>query len=698
MSLKDLQLLYEYRSDTTNIVDSFYIPCLCQSKEYWRAVGFFTSRGLAVGARGLAAFMKRDGHMRLVASPWLEPEDIEAFAKGYEAKEQVVERALLRQIGEQLVSEPSSMTRHRLQCLAWLIADERLEIKIALPSLSLLKNEFGIYHEKIGVFTDAEGNSVAFTGSPNETVGGLVTNFESIDVFKSWEDSQGRVERKRSNYERLWNGLTSGLTVVDFPIAVKRSLLRFRPATRPDMDIESETGGYGYPPVAPQSEVIDVPTQLKLRDYQVKAMEAWRHHDGRGILSMATGSGKTITALASAVGLLKDIGSVFIVVACPFQHLVDQWADEARAFGFRPILAYQSRHSWLDTLNGRIVDYNLGNRDNVLVIASHATFIGQPMQETLLRLRRPALVVADEVHHLGAEKGRTSLPQVFGYRLGLSATPERWFDEEGTTALREYFGDTVYEFTLQDAISEGCLSRYYYYPYLVELTSEELQEYEDLTRKIAQMFQAGAEPEDVPGLGPLLRRRSRILNIASNKLCVLRELLEREPDLHHALFYCAYGQIDEVTSMLGTELGYRVHNFTMDESAEERKLLLHNFASGEIEALVAIRCLDEGVDVPSTRTAFMLASSSNPREFIQRRGRILRRSPGKESAAIHDMIATPSRSYLRDPGNQQTLNVERGILRKELTRFSEFADCSENRFQANEVIWDLAKTYDLLDF
>lgn len=698
MSLRDLQLLYEYRSDRTNIVGSFYIPCLSQSKEYLRAVGFFTSRGLALGGRGLASFMKQDGYMRLVASPWLEPEDVEAFAKGYEARDDILERALLRQLGEELMNEPASMTRHRLQCIAWLIADERLEIRIALPSLSLLRNGSGIYHEKIGVFTDAAGDSVAFTGSPNETVGGLVSNFESIDVFKSWEDTHGRVERKRSNFERLWNGLTAGLTVMEFPTAVKRRLLCFRAATRPEADIESEAGGYAYAPVSPPAEVVDVPRQLRLRPYQVKAVKEWRDHSGRGILSMATGSGKTITALASAVGLLKEIGSIFVVVTCPFQHLVDQWADEARAFGFRPILAYQSRHAWLDTLNGRIVDYNLGNRDHVLVIASHATFIGEPMQNSLLRLKKPALIVADEVHHLGAKKGRTRLPQVFSYRLGLSATPDRWFDEEGTTVLTEYFGQTVYEFPLKDAIEDGCLSRYYYYPCLVELTSEELQEYEDLTRRIALMFKDGAEPGEVAMLDSLLRKRSRILNTASNKLCALRHLVEREPELHHALFYCVYGQIDEVTSMLGNELGYRVHNFTMDESAEERKMLLQSFASGEIQALIAMRCLDEGVDVPSTQTAYMLASSSNPREFIQRRGRVLRRSPGKESAAIHDMIATPSRSYYWNPMNQQTLNIERRILRKELTRFKEFAECSENRFQATEVIWDLAKTYNLLDF
>ena len=231
MSLKDLRLAYEYRSDSTNIVDSFYIPCFSESVEYWRAVGFFTSQGLALAAKGLAAFMAGAGRMHLVASPWLEPDDIEAFEKGYEARDDILERAILRQFGQELLDGAPAVIRHRLGCLAWLIADERLDIKVACPTHNLLGSGPGIYHEKIGIFFDAEENLVAFTGSPNETIGGLVSNFESLDVYVSWDDPHGRVERKRANFERLWTNLTSGLTVIDFPAAAKRRLLHFRPSS-----------------------------------------------------------------------------------------------------------------------------------------------------------------------------------------------------------------------------------------------------------------------------------------------------------------------------------------------------------------------------------------------------------------------------------------------------------------------------------
>ena len=699
MSLKGLQLAYEYRSDSTNIVDNFYIPCLSESVEYWRAVGFFTSQGLALAAKGLAPFIAGGGRMRLVASPWLEPEDIEAFQRGYEARDDILERAILRQFEQELLEGASALVHHRLACLAWLIAEERLDIKVACPSQHLLHGP-GIYHEKVGIFLDEEGYIVAFTGSPNETVGGLVSNFESLDVYVSWDDPHGRISRKKANFERLWRNTTAGLTVLDFPVAAKRKLLRFRPLVRPTGDPESDIDRrtLSFHRVLRQARKIDIPSDIKLRHYQEEACEAWISHEGRGLLTMATGSGKTIIALASAVRLLKEEGKLFVVVACPFQHLVDQWANEAKRFGFRPILAYQSRQTWQNSLHTRLIDYNLGNRENVFVVTSHSTFIGEAMQDSLSRLKGPSLLVADEVHHLGAAEGRRNLPDMFIYRMGLSATPKRWFDEQGTIALEEYFGPTVFEFPLKDAIREGCLSEYYYYPLLVELTDDEFEEYKELTKKIAQLFDSGGVPGEDPILDSLLRKRSSILNRASNKISALADLVSKEPDLHHALFYCVPEQIDEVIQLLGKEFGIRVHPFTVEESAEERRQLLESFASGELQALAAIRCLDEGVDVPSTQVAYLLASSSNPREFIQRRGRILRKAPGKQYAVIHDMITVPSLSYSKKLLSREAFNAERRILKRELARFREFAEASKNHFQATEVIWNLAKASSLLDF
>lgn len=697
--LRDVGLAHEYRTDSSNLIEEFYAPCLAESVEYWRAVGYFTSHGLALAAKGLARFLGNEGTMHIVASPLLDPDDIAAFTRGYESRERILEGALERQLDDQSIESLSDISRHRLECIAWLIGEGRLDIKLAIPSRDLLQEGQAIYHEKIGVFIDQSGDAVAFTGSPNETAGGLITNFESLDVYASWDDPHGRVARKVDNFHRLWRNHTPRLTVLDFPEAAKRQLLRLRPAYRPRDDFEAKLNSVlNVTTGASRLVPADIPSDIELRPYQMDACEAWEQSGGHGILAMATGSGKTITSLVAAVQLLKVQGRLFVIVACPFQHLVDQWAEDAERFGFKPIKAYESRQMWESTVNSHILDYNLGNRPQVMVISTHATLAGDVMQASLSRLTGPALLIADEVHHLGAEIGRRSLPERVNFRMGLSATPDRWFDDEGTNALHDYFGNTVFEFTLGDAIAEGYLSDYLYYPHLVELTDEELEKYDQLTRRIAMMFDSSGTTEKESLLESLLRQRADILNRAENKLGTLADLVESEEDIHHALFYCVPGQKDEVLSLLGNRFGLRIHQFTFEESTKERGQLLEDFAQGRLQGLVAIRCLDEGVDVPSTQVAYILASTSNPREFIQRRGRILRKSPGKERAVIHDLIAVPHRGTSLRPDGSEAFNFERRILKRELARFREFADASLNRFQANEIIWEHAKAYNLLDF
>ena len=233
---------------------------------------------------------------------------------------------------------------------------------------------------------------------------------------------------------------------------------------------------------------------------------------------------------------------------------------------------------------------------------------------------------------------------------------------------------------------------------MVELTDAELEEYEQLTRRIARLFDSDGGTREDSLLEFLLRQRADVLNRAENKLGTLAELVGSEENINHALFYCVPGQKDQVLSLLGNRLGLRVSQFTVEESTEERGRLLADFDRGRLQGLVAIRCLDEGVDVPSTQVAYILASTSNPREFIQRRGRILRKAPGKEHAVLHDLIAVPSLANGSRPPSPEAFDFERRILKRELARFREFADASLNRFQATEVIWDHAKAYNLLDY
>lgn len=680
MSLREISLKYEYRSDGADLVKDFYTPCLRNATRYYRAVAYFTSNGLALNVKGLSTFIRHGGQMNLVTGPKLMSDDIEAIRRGYDAKKQNIDSSLDCDFGQ--------VSHDRLMLLTWLIAHGHLDIKIACPSDSSTTYPHGIYHEKTGVFLDGNNNAIAFSGSSNETVGGLLNNFESIDVHWSWDDIQERVQQKIDNFTKLWNNNTEKLEVIDFLNAVEEGLLIHQTV------YETEQVETPDKPEIIEQTVPYLPKDIVLRKYQSEAIEAWFETECRGLWEMATGTGKTITALSALAKLREKQKHLFVVVACPYQHLVDQWYEEAVRFGFKPILAYKNSATWVNRLNTALVRYNYGVRDVVCTITTQTTFIAETMQKLLSKLKRGAVLVADEVHHLGAERSRKRLTDVFNYRLGLSATPNRWFDESGTTALKTYFGDTVYEFSLDQAIKNGYLCPYYYQPHLVELTDEEFEAYEHLTERISKLYHQVESGETSEVLERLLIKRATLLNRAENKLTKLVELLtDKVGSLHHTLFYCAPGRITPVLELL-TTLGLRVAKFTAEESAAERQELLKMFASGHLQALVAMRCLDEGVDVPSTRTAYILASSSNPKEFIQRRGRILRQSTGKEHAEIHDLIAVPPIDYRQYATS--TFRTERKIIARELERFNEFAGMALNKFEARDKIWELAKDYNLL--
>ncbi len=449
----------------------------------------------------------------------------------------------------------------------------------------------------------------------------------------------------------------------------------------------------------------EIPPFIKLRDYQKEAITTWFKARGRGILEMATGTGKTITALATCATLLKHVENLAVVIICPYQHLVTQWEQECRHFKMKPILAFQSRKAWEEPLNAKITSYNIGAISSVCLITTNSTFSSPSMQAALHKIKGNILLIADEVHHLGASNLRQCLPDNIEYRLGLSATPDRWFDESGSAALNNYFEKgVIYRFGLSEAIGTY-LTEYYYYPHFVTLTDEENEEYLDLSKKIARafIFNEDYELTSNNALNLLLIKRARLLSSAANKLVVLRDLMKNSTDSKYNLFYCGDAQIggerqiDLVISILGKELGMRVHPFTAQENQKQRKQLLNQFENGVLQGLVAIRCLDEGVDVPATQTAYILASSTNPREFVQRRGRVLRKHPNKKYSYIHDFIVIPRNPQEIDQLDTVTFNIERKMMTRELRRFREFAELAINGPQASLKVLEFAEMYNLLD-
>lgn len=436
------------------------------------------------------------------------------------------------------------------------------------------------------------------------------------------------------------------------------------------------------------------PRWVEAREYQDEAIESWLAADGQGILHMATGTGKTITALLAASRVANSISGPFVlVVAVPYQHLVDQWIEEIEEFGVDPVAAYKSRRNWQPKLERELLEVSSGARELSVVVTTHRTLASEPARTTISRATAQSMLIADEVHHMGAPQTQNALMDDTRLRLGLSATPERWYDDDGTAALREYFGETVFDYGLEAAIAAGELCEYYYIPHIVELQDDEMEEYRRLTAKISRLMGQvdGDDPniiEDNQALKMALFKRARLIGTAREKLNVLVDLLERDSSPTHSLVYCSDGStgvdgegkrhVDATTARLRSDFRLNVERFTAREDDQERERLLTKFAQGEIEVLTSIRCLDEGVDVPETETAYILASTSNPRQYVQRRGRILRQHDTKDYAVIHDFVTVPDTSHHPAQLTDEEYSLEQSLIQKELERVSTFADAARN--------------------
>ncbi|HYN78030.1 MAG TPA: DEAD/DEAH box helicase family protein, partial [Lamprocystis sp. (in: g-proteobacteria)] len=608
-NLTDLPLQLTYRTGRDDLVRGVFVPCLEAAVLYRRAAGYFTSAGLALAARGVASLALRRGRMRLVVSPHLEPDDCAALERAQDNP-----AAVLRTIAARRLAEiEDALVKDRLNALAWLAAAGLLEIKLALRVTAQGGYARGLFHAKTGVFSDDSGHHVGFSGSANETAGGLVENFEHLDVFRSWQDPEGRVQAAIDDFESLWTGQVPGLRIIDFSQASRSLLERYRNPDQPPPGIDPnqvrEPSGATFAP----------PAGLELRPYQKDAIRAWSKAGGRGVFAMATGSGKTVTALVLASKVAERNQPLMLIVVCPFINLCRQWIREIAAFGIDAIPCFEGRQRWQAQLEEGYQRLTAGLDQVQAIVTTNATFQSDAFQ-TRLRPRVAAgnvhhLLIADEVHNLGAENARNALPDGVALRLGLSATPDRHFDPVGTAAVLDYFGPIVYQYTLSQAIADGRLCRYRYHPILVDLTDAEADEYLEITTRLARFYHGDTGNDELNQAAlHLLMRRARLIGAAVNKLKALDQVIAGLPEPPtKAIFYCGDGrttdaisqdeikQIKAVARLLGETHGLRVRNFTFRETPQEREEILRDLGSGFLDGVVAIRCLDEGIDLPELR-------------------------------------------------------------------------------------------------
>lgn len=698
MTFKDLDIKPDYRSFHDDIVNEFYIPVLKKAVKYDRAVGFFSSTALLEIADGIDQLIINNGKIRILTSPKLSEEDIDAIEKGYDIRKGVLERSLLRN----LINPTNSKDQERLNLIANLIADDILDIKAVLINN---KNNVGMYHEKLGIVTDSEDNKIVFTGSMNETITGLKINYESLDVFCSWKGDTDRIDLKERYFEQMWDNEDENIVAIDIP-SVKEKIIQKYKKSKIDYRLEKK------------EDVIWIkkPAYLdSLYDYQKEAIENWEKNKFRGIFDMATGTGKTLTALGGLSVLANRLqNKLGIVVICPYQHLVEQWVEDIKACGVDPIICYSS-YNWKNDLKKEIRNFNYGIRKNIFIITTNMTFSTDYFQENISTVNKDLCLVVDEAHNIGTENQRRYMNDNYKYRLALSATLERHHDEEGTEKLFEYFGDKCIEYSLERAINEDKLTRYYYYPIPVSLTENEAEEYENLTRQIGKYLNYNDKKnEKNTSLEMLLIKRSRIIAGAYNKIGALKEIIsEKYINDTHMLVYCGSAnvkdfnyiegkpedeeirQIDAVIHELGNNLNMRVRKFTSEEDSNEREQIKKSFAEGNIlQALIAIRCLDEGVNIPSIKTAFILASSTNPKEYIQRRGRVLRKYKNKDFAYIYDFVVLP-RSIDENIDVYDIKDWEKSLIQREFDRINEFSSIAENGYESDKLKKILKEKYGL---
>jgi hypothetical protein len=461
-NLTDLPLQLTYRTGRDDLVRGFFVPCLEAAVLYRRAAGGLisvgTSAGLALAARGVASLALRRGRMRLIVSPHLEPDDCAALERARDTP-----AAVLRTIAARSLAEiEDALIKDRLNALAWLAAAGLLEIKLALRVTPQGSYARGLCHfqprAKTGVFSDDRGHHVSFSGSANETAGGLVENFEHLDVFRSWQDPEGRVQAAIDDFESLWTGQVPGLSIIDFSQASCVLLERYRNPDQPPPGIDPNQVREPGP-----GATLTPPAGLELRPYQKDAIRAWSKAGGRGVFAMATGSGKTVTALVLASKVAERNRPLVVIIVCPFINLCRQWIREIAAFGLDAIACFEGRHRWQAQLEEGYQRLTAGLDQVQAIVATNASFQSDAFQ-TRLRPRVAVgnvhhLLIADEVHNLGAENARAALPDGIALRLGLSATPERHFDPVGTAAVLDYFAPIVYQYTLPQAIADGRFSQ-----------------------------------------------------------------------------------------------------------------------------------------------------------------------------------------------------------------------------------------------
>jgi len=366
--LSSLRFAPSYSSDVDDLAKELYLPAMSSSVAYDRISGFFSSAVLVVAWPALRQFVEgNSGRIRVLCSPRLAAEDAEGIVFGYRARDEAQLAETLRHELESMLAEPH--LRRPAHLLSALIASNVIDVRLATVTQSAGATNLRMFHDKVGIFTDAARNRVGFRGTFNETYLGLARdgNVESVDVWTSWEGGKdaSRLDEAVARFETLWEGRSPGVEVVRLPDA---TLAQLKELAR-QVDLRSLLADFEVHRTPSLAEDEDWSLGRRtLRPHQRRAVEAWRRNSRRGLLAHATGSGKTVTALFCIREALQR--GLRPIVVVPSKLLLEQWDDEVRSvLGIRTVLCGGGHNRWRDGL----VRAALGDDQDRVVIAVAAS-------------------------------------------------------------------------------------------------------------------------------------------------------------------------------------------------------------------------------------------------------------------------------------------------------------------------------------
>lgn len=696
--------------------ERFYDDGLKNSTEFDLKLGYFSSAAISVLAEGFATFISRGGYMRLIINHIVSKKDKEAITNGVLGN--VIDCSDLSNF-QYLKTTFNEYQEQFFRCLAYMISQKRIDIRIIKP-----RGQKGIAHTKSGQFRD--GDSItAFTGSANFTISGLFNNIEEIKIDRS--DSvdrmvQKRIEKQRKDFDAIMSGEKKGIDYLSPKDLVEAISTNYGDSDIEELlDVEKKLRE-----VKKQHDIVatsaheDIAPSIpkfpydKPREYQQLAFENWKNNNQQGLFAMATGTGKTITSLNCLLEIYNRNGYYKAIILVPTITLVNQWEKECWKFNFGNIIKVYSKNTeWrskIELLQMTEKYRKLSEpTQNFIIISTYASFARENVFSILNSFERTkVLLIADEAHNMGSPSILKRLGTInYLRRIGLSATPERQFDDDTNKKLYRFFGAEekfTFEYSMEEAIQKGVLCKYYYYPHLVKLTDEEMANYIELSEKISKYFNYNSgmfDKKDEILMGLLLARK-RIIHKAVNKLGAFKKIIEeryeRNGNLKYSLIYVPEGNkpdyfsdsdifdkseqvaddavsdhlIDVYTeAVMKIDKYITVRKFVSGQ--KDRDAILADFAKGRLQVLTSMKCLDEGVDVPRSELAIFCASTGNPRQFIQRRGRVLRTHPDKYMAEIHDLVVAPEVST-----TSSSYKMEQSLLKGELMRVKNFSMLSEN--------------------